>query len=92
MRTRPLLGHKAWFGPRRIGWGLSPISAEGWAVTLVAVVAVICVATLTRHTRHAWWAALVVVALLIVVLLKGTSPGGSRAWEEYQAQKDRHDT
>ena len=78
--------------PQADGMGLSPISAEGWAVTLVAIVAVICVATLTRHTRHAWWAASVVVALLIVVFLKGTSPGGAREWEEYQAQKDRRDT
>ena len=85
-----MLGRKAWFGPRRMGWGLSPMSAEGWAVTLVAVVAAICVATLTRHV---WWIALaVVVALLIVVFLKGTSPGGAREWEEYQAQKDRRDT
>jgi hypothetical protein len=87
MRTRPLVGRKAWFGPRRLGWGLSPASPEGWAVTAVAIAAVICVAALTRHS---WWITLVVVAaLLCVVFLKGTSPGGPRAWEEYQAQRDQ---
>lgn len=34
---------------------------------------------------------MVVVALLIVVFLKGTSPGGAREWEEYQALQDRRD-
>jgi Domain of unknown function (DUF222) len=50
MRTRPILGRKAWFGPRRMGWGLSPVTPEGWAVTLVAVMAAVCVAALT-HDR-----------------------------------------
>ncbi len=28
---------KGWFGPKRIGWGVSPRSWEGWLVTLVFV-------------------------------------------------------
>ncbi len=28
---------KAWFGPRRLGWGASPRRWEGWAVTLAFV-------------------------------------------------------
>jgi hypothetical protein len=72
-----------------MGWGLSPVAPEGWAVTLVAVVVAACVAVLT-HDR--WVALVVVVALLAIVFLKGTSPGGSREWEEYQAEKDRRDT
>ena len=90
MRTRPLIGRKAWFGPRRLGWGLSPISPEGWVVALVTVVAVIGIATLARH--EAWLALVVAFALVILVFLKGTSPGGPREWEEFQAQKDRSDT
>jgi hypothetical protein len=91
MRTKPLLGRKAWFGPRPMGWrwGWVPVSPEGWAVTLVAIVAVACMAVLIRH---GWRIALiVVVALLIVMFLKGTSPGGAREREEYQTQKDRRD-
>lgn len=89
MRTKPLIGRKAWFGPRRLGWGLSPVSAEGWVVTGVAVVAAIGVATLARRER--WAALLVVAALLIVVFLKGTSPGGSREWREFRASRQRGD-
>src|ERR1019366_1097023 len=25
VRTAPLIGRKAWFGPRRFGWGLDPV-------------------------------------------------------------------
>ncbi len=89
MRTRPLLGRKAWFGPKRMGWGLTPVSPEGWAVILVFVVAVVCLPLLFPH--HRWIAFPVIVALLILVFLKGTSLGGAREWEEYQAQKDRRD-
>ncbi len=90
MRTRPVLGRKAWFGPRRgVGWGWSPVSPEGRAVSLLGVVAIACVAVLARHD---WWIALVVAAaLVIVVFLKGTSPGGAREWEQHQALQDRRD-
>jgi hypothetical protein len=90
MRTAPVLGSKAWFGPRRLGWGLSPVSPEGWAVTAVAVAAIIVVTALTRH--HWWLSVLVVIVLLAVVFLKGTSPGGPQQWQEYQARKNGRDT
>jgi len=28
---------KGWFGPRRIGWGVSPRSWEGWVVTAIFI-------------------------------------------------------
>jgi hypothetical protein len=90
MRTAPVLGSKAWFGPRRLGWGLSPVSPEGWAVTAVAIAAIIAVTALTRH--HWWLSVLVVIVLLAVVFLKGTSPGGPQQWQEYQASKNGRDT
>jgi hypothetical protein len=84
-----VVGRKAWFGPRRLGWGLSPIAPEGWAVTLVALAAAAGLAVLARHDR---WAALALVAaLLVIVFLKGTSPGGPREWEEFRARQDRQD-
>jgi hypothetical protein len=89
MRTKPLLGQKAWFGPRRFGWGLGPVSVEGWVVTAVAVAAVIVLVT-TLHRLH--WVGLVPLILLLVVsFLKGTSPGGPQQWDEFQASKTRTD-
>jgi len=39
MRTTPLIGPKAWFGPRRFGWGLEAVSVEGWVLTAMIIVA-----------------------------------------------------
>lgn len=90
MRTKPLIGRKAWFGPRRLGWGLSPASAEGWVVTAVAVAAAIGLATADR--RYRWSAVLVMLLLLVIVFAKGTSPGGGqRDWEVFRSTKDRDD-
>jgi hypothetical protein len=90
MRTKPLLGRKAWFGPRRMGWGLAPVSAEGWVVTAAAVAAAIGLARADR--RDPWIGLLPMILLLAIVFLKGTSPGGPRAWEEFQASKDGPET
>jgi hypothetical protein len=77
MRTAPLVGKKPWFGPRRFGWGLSPITTEGWIVMAVLV-------SLSLVARRRWpdrplARALPGIGLLIVSLAKGTSPGGSKA-------------
>ncbi|MGH7759766.1 MAG: hypothetical protein ACREN7_10685 [Candidatus Dormibacteria bacterium] len=76
MRVRPLIGRKPWFGPRRFGWGLSPISIEGWLVTAAAVAA----QAWTRR-RLGWGRrrrTTIALAVLLVMALKGTSPGGAR--------------
>jgi hypothetical protein len=90
MRIEPVLGRKAWFGPRRLGWGLSPVSPEGWTVTAVAIAAVVVLAVVAKH--HWWLSLLVVLVLIILTFLKGTSPGGPKQWQEYQAAKNGRDT
>ncbi|MDR0344618.1 MAG: hypothetical protein LBI49_16190 [Nocardiopsaceae bacterium] len=87
MRTKPLLGQKPWFGPKRLGWGLSPVSPEGWVISAVAVVATVGLAAAARRDR--WTALLPVIVLLVIVFLKGTSPGGPREWEQFQDRKNR---
>ena len=85
----PMVGRKPWFGPRRYGWGLNPITFEGWATLGVAIAGIIIVATTARH--HAWIEFLIVIALIAVIFIKGTSPGGSAQWEEFQNARDRED-
>jgi hypothetical protein len=69
-----------------MGWGLSPVTVEGWAVVAVGVVAAIVLASVDRHAR---WLGLIVVAVLLAIsFLKGTSPGGPDAWEEFKAARD----
>ncbi len=89
MRTKPLLGQKAWFGPRRLGWGLAPVSAAGWVVTAVSVAGAVVLAIADRRDR--WAAPVVLILLLVTVFVKGTSPGGSREWEEFQASRHSDD-
>jgi hypothetical protein len=85
MRTKPVIGTKAWFGPRRLGWGLGPVSPEGWVVTAGGVAVAIVAASVDRRTR---WIGLVVAAVVVLIaFLKGTSPGGRREWEEFNADR-----
>jgi len=39
---------RAWFGPKRIGWGLRPQTWQGWAVTALIVIIVVVVFVVVR--------------------------------------------
>lgn len=45
MRHNPLV---TWFRPKRFGYGWSPATWEGWAVTGLAVLLMVVIARLTR--------------------------------------------
>jgi hypothetical protein len=83
--ARPLLGGKAWYGPASGGYRHSPASPEGHAVWLVAIAAAVYLA----QAGQVLAAVLVVVALVIIVFVKGTPPGGDREWKEFQAWRDQ---
>jgi hypothetical protein len=76
VRTTPLVGTKPWFGPRRFGWGLSPISIEGWVATVVAVGLTIVMAR--KPSQHGVVPRLPSLCLVAIALAKGTAPGGPR--------------
>jgi hypothetical protein len=86
MRTTPVVGSKVWFGPRRFGWGLEPVSPEGWAVT-AATVLVSAVARTRRDPRQRLLAFLLALTFLAVTFLKGTSPGGRRDRATFEATR-----
>jgi hypothetical protein len=86
MRTSPLLGTKVWFGPHRIGWGLGPASVEGWLVTAIALTAG---RVARRWPRESVKRNLPSVVLVAVALLKGTAPGGPRAYRAYRQARHR---
>jgi hypothetical protein len=85
MRTAPLIGNKAWFGPRRLGWGLEPVSIEGWIVT----VAFGSLALAARRTRppSRWVKYPFVGAFLLFTILKGSAPGGASARADFDAAR-----
>jgi hypothetical protein len=85
MRVTPLLGSKVWFGPRRYGWGWSPVSWEGWAVMAAYVVGVLVVVPLAaRGTTAALALVGVTAALMAVCVVKGTAPGGPEAADRFR--------
>lgn len=68
---------KPWFGPkRRIGWGWTPTSWEGWVATAVFIVLV----TAAHNAWHGVAAGIAVGALILAFLalaaFTGDPPGG----------------
>jgi hypothetical protein len=67
--------------PHRIGWGLGPASIEGWVVTAIAVLAG---RIARRWPKGSLKRNLPSAALVAIALLKGTAPGGPRAYRAYR--------
>jgi hypothetical protein len=80
------MGTKPWFAPRRFGWGLDPVSAEGWAM-VVAAVALSAVARRHGRAGPTRLEPLLGLAVVLIAVLKGTSPGGPRARRAYEAAR-----
>jgi hypothetical protein len=69
-------GRRYWFGPKRwLGWGWTPTTWEGWAVTGGSIV-IFTVAVSTRTLAGTIVAVLDFVALFVVMARTGTKPGG----------------
>jgi hypothetical protein len=90
MRTTPRIGTKPWFGPKlMLGWGWSPISAEGWVATGATIGVVVVMAVAVDNVPVMLTVdALAVIALIALCMLKGTSPGGPREAQELRRKGD----
>jgi hypothetical protein len=51
-----------WFKPKRYGYGATPVTWEGWAVTLGTVIAMVVVSLCLRLTERNYWALAAVFA------------------------------
>jgi hypothetical protein len=69
------MGGRRWFGHRSGGWGWCPANRQGWIFTIAwLTVSVVGVLWLIDRHHPGWivpWAVVMVVALAVVVLLKG---------------------
>ncbi len=76
----PRLTKTPWFGPRRFpNWGWTPITWQGWVVTVVLVGAMIAGARLIPVQSVKVAVVLVLIAVLLAVsVLTGTRPGWRR--------------
>ena len=76
-----------WFKPKRYGYGATPVTWQGWAVTIGAVLAVVAVSLGLRLTAKSLWAlaALVLfdavaVSALVIVSYRKTDGGWRWRW------------
>jgi len=84
VRTSPRIGKKAWFGPHRIGCGLGPASIEGVATAIGFTVAT-SVLRKRNDGKRSQEELFALALFLLVVFLKGTSPGGRKAYKQFKA-------
>ena len=72
-----MITSRLWFGPRRFGWGWTPVTWEGWALTIVAVIAVGAIGYFFGHSPLGIAAMLLCLAVFcVIVVLTGGRPGG----------------
>ena len=68
---------KPWFGPRRFGWGWTPVAWEGWLVTGVIVVLIVVSGTVLPPTARTVAVIALVAVLMAVCYLTGGAPGST---------------
>jgi hypothetical protein len=76
-----------WFKPKRYGYGATPVTWQGWAVTLGTVLAMVAVSLCLRLTAKGLWslAALVLfdvaaIAALVIISYRKTDGGWRWRW------------
>ena len=77
----------AWFGKKVIGWGLRPISIEGWLVTIIFSIAIIANHI---HNKRSGTGYLILAAIMIIFFiiayLTSDAPG-SEFWDKFRTGK-----
>ncbi len=58
-----------WFKPKRYGYGATPVTWQGWAVTIGTVLAMVVVSLYLRLTERHYWALAVMIAFDAAALL-----------------------
>lgn len=64
----------AWFGKKRIGWGIGPLRWQGWLVMAIYAVTMIALPRVVDRAAHPWLVgggiAVLSIALLTIMILK----------------------
>ena len=74
-----------WFKPKRYGYGATPVTWQGWAVTIATVLAMVAVSLALRLTEKSLWtlAALLVfdgLAIFVLVIISRRKTDGEWHW------------
>jgi hypothetical protein len=71
-----------WFKPKRYGYGATPTTWQGWAMTLGTVFVMVAVSLYLRLTEQNLWALLAfdVLALLTLAVISRNKTDGEWRW------------
>jgi hypothetical protein len=74
-----------WFRPKMYGYGATPVTWQGWAVTLATVLAMVAVSVFLRLEAKSFWglAALLafdVVAICFLIVVSRRKTEGEWRW------------
>jgi uncharacterized membrane protein HdeD (DUF308 family) len=74
-----------WFKPKRYGYGATPVTWQGWAVTLGTVFVMVAVSLYLRPTEGSYWAlalmlAFDAVAIATLVIISRNKTDGEWHW------------
>ena len=74
-----------WFKPKRYGYGATPVTWQGWAVTVATVLAMVSASVCLRLTARSLWtlAALLIfdaVAIFVLVIVSRRKTDGEWRW------------
>ena len=74
-----------WFKPKRYGYGATPVTWQGWAVTVATLLAIVAVSICLRLTAKNLWtlAALLIfdaLAVLVLVIVSRRKTDGEWHW------------
>ena len=78
MRSMRRRTKEPWFGPKRsLGWGWTPVSWQGWVVTLLFLGLIVTASLAVRSVPLKTAVILALLALLLIVaVVTGDPPGG----------------
>ncbi len=81
------MSQRSWFRPKRFGYGATPVTWEGWALTLgsAAIIAgsiVVMNMWVNRSNFIAWmiWAAIALIVVGVVVKVSRAKTDGDWRW------------
>lgn len=77
--------HRYWFRPKRYGYGATPVTWEGWAVTLGTVLAMLVVSHYLRLASQSAWPLVATIAfdaavLAVLVVVSRRKTAGEWRW------------
>jgi hypothetical protein len=69
------LTERPWFGPKRFGWGWTPVTWQGWLVVVAFLAAVVLSGFYLAGAARVAVVVVLIVVLTLVAWLTGDAPG-----------------